>query len=85
VHRVVLVGVLGVVACGRVGFDALIDGAGDGGDGGVPRSLQMPSGGQMSQVIIAPNGNWYAISQNAGAYRSIDQGMSWTRCGVWTR
>lgn len=85
-HRVVLVGVLGVVACGRVGFDALVDGAGGGdGDGGVAaRSLQMPAGGQMSQVIIAPNGDWYAISETGGSFRSADQGASWARCGVWT-
>jgi hypothetical protein len=36
----------------------------------------------MNHVHRAPNGDWYAVSSTAGAFRSTDQGMTWMRCGA---
>jgi hypothetical protein len=68
-----------LAACGRIGFEP----SGDAGIDALPaqRSIELPSGGQMKQVVFAPNGNWYALSETAGAFRSTD-GETWTRCGA---
>ncbi|HTL38363.1 MAG TPA: hypothetical protein VL326_34770 [Kofleriaceae bacterium] len=82
-HRVMALPVLLACACGRIAFDARTDGGGGDGDAAVtPRSLVMPSGGQMNHVLVAPNGDWYATSSTSGAFRSTDQGMTWVRCGA---
>jgi photosystem II stability/assembly factor-like uncharacterized protein len=55
------------VSCGRLGFDAQTI------------SLQLPEGGQLSQAAIAPDGTWYALSDESGVFRSDDH-QSWTAC-----
>lgn len=60
-----------VVSCGRVGFD------------GQTISLQLPEGGQLAQVAIAPDGTWYALSEQSGVFRSDDH-QRWTACAAST-
>ncbi|HUS32420.1 MAG TPA: hypothetical protein VMZ53_28160 [Kofleriaceae bacterium] len=85
-HRTAVLLAVCAAACGRVGFDALSDGASAGLDAvdasSTPRSLVLPTGGQISRITFAPNGDWYALSRTAGGFRSTDQGMTWTRCGA---
>src|SRR5439155_20271584 len=68
-------------ACGRLSFDARGDATDDAGTGS-PRSLALPAGGQLTQIAVSPDGTWYATAALGGAFRSTDQGASWTRCAV---
>ena len=69
---------IALIGCGRIAFDPLGD---DDGDGGGAISLELPPGGQFSQVAIAPDGTWYALSTTTGVFRSDDR-ATWTRCGA---
>ncbi len=70
-----------LTACGRIGFgerkpsDASPDAVGS-----ALFPLELPDGGSILQLAIAPDGTWYARSGGAGVFRSLDQGVSWTRC-----
>lgn len=42
----------------------------------------LPSGGQIRDLAISPvDGTVYALSRYGGAYRTLDDGASWTACG----
>jgi hypothetical protein len=77
VQRAAVLALVVASGCGRIGFDARSDGQTDG-----TGPLGLPWGGQMNHVIVAPSGDWYAISETAGAFRSTNRGMSWARCGA---
>jgi hypothetical protein len=72
--------VVALCGCGRVAFDPLGDGRGDGDTGG-GMSLQLPAGGQFSAIAVAPDGTWYALSKTAGVFRSDDH-ATWTHCAA---
>jgi hypothetical protein len=72
-----LVLVLALAACGRVDFDPAIA---DGSASGTPVGVDLPAGGELDRISVAPDGAWYAVSQLGDAYRS-DDGVSWVRCG----
>jgi hypothetical protein len=67
-----------LAACGRVGFDA--HGDASAGDAGIPIRLELPPGGEIDRIAIAPDGAWYAVAVAGTVYRSDDH-MIWTPCG----
>lgn len=70
-----------LTACGRIGFgdSASADASADA--IGAPRfPLVLPDGGVISQLVIAPDGTWYARTPSSGLYRSTNQGVMWTPC-----
>jgi hypothetical protein len=69
-----------LTACGRIGFGEHVPSDGNV-DGGTARySLELPAGGAILQIAIAPSGTWYARSRASGLYRTRDQGTTWTPC-----
>src|SRR5438105_10708552 len=65
-----------LVACGRADFDPQGDAT------TAPRfgKVTLPPGGHAFAVTAAPSGSLYALFLSNGAFRSDDDGATWTAC-----